>query len=702
MKAGDLQLAEVPAPRPGRGQVLIRSSQSLVSLGTERMLVEFARAGWINKARQQPDNVRRVLQKIGTDGFAATASAVLRKLDAPIPLGYCNAGVVLEVGEGVEDLKAGDRVASNGPHAEIVCVPRHLCARVPDGVSDTAASFTVLSSVALQGVRLFDPTLGETVVVMGLGLVGLITCQILVANGCRVIGFDIAPDRVARAQALGAQALLLAELEDPTLAVAAQTQGMGADGVIITAATSDNSPIELAPLMTRKRGRVILVGVSGLHLNRKDFFEKEIRFQVSCSYGPGRYEDAYERKGLDYPVGYVRWTEQRNFEAVLELMRAGRLVVEPLVSLRLPFTEALGAYERLGEGQLAIIFDYGAAASSATVVVRAGARPQAGACRIGIIGAGDHVRGVLLPELAKTPAVLAAICSAAGINSEHLSRRYDIPMNTTDYREILARPEVDALVISTRHNQHAQMAAEGLRAGKHVFLEKPLALTVEDLGTVLAAGRERPELRLVVGYNRRFAPLVARMRSLLANRVAPLCMVMTVNAGEIAPSHWVHDLAVGGGRILGEACHFVDLMVHLARSKVEYAYADSMRAPGLAVEHDKVSLHFRFEDGSIGTVHYFANGHRGLPKERLEVFSEGRVLLLENFRRLQGYGFAGFRSQRLWRLDKGHSGLLHQFVRALQDPATPLIPMDELENVSRACFAALKSLRGGQAVAVRG
>ncbi|MFM7259752.1 MAG: bi-domain-containing oxidoreductase [bacterium] len=700
LKNGKTEVAEVPCPAVKRGHLLVRSSRTLVSVGTERMLVDFGKAGWIEKARQQPDKVRMVLDKIKTDGLMPTIESVLNKLDQPLPLGYCNVGRVMEAGSGLIGYAPGDRIVSNGKHAEAVCVPVNLTARVPDNVSDDEAAFTVLGAIALQGIRLVGPTLGETVVVTGLGLIGLVTVQLLRSHGCRVLGLDFEPEKLALARKFGAETVNLAAGEDPVKAAQAFSRGRGVDGVIITAATKSNEPMHQAALMCRKRGRIVLVGVTGLELSRADFFEKEITFQVSCSYGPGRYDPNYEEKGNDYPVGFVRWTEQRNFEAVLDMMSDGRLDVKPLISHRFAIEEAEKAYDLVGGAgpSLGILLEYPALAAKTDAAVRqstvnipaaAGrAAPATPGASIGLIGSGNYATAVLIPAFKAAGARLRTVASSAGVSGLHAGRKYGFEQTTTDSDAIFADSSVNALVVATRHDNHASMVIKALRAGKHIFVEKPIALTegeLADIETAHAEATAKGRAPLVmVGFNRRFASQVVKMKSLMAGARGPKAFVMTVNAGAIPAEHWTQDREVGGGRIVGEGCHFIDLVRFLAGERITAVRTNTMECPSA----DSVSIELRFADGSTGTVHYLANGSKSFPKERLEVFAQGRVLQLDNYRRLTGFGWPGFKKMNLWTQDKGQKACADAFVQAVAKGGASPIPFEELIEVGRATILA--------------
>ena len=696
---GETLLAEGPAPAVGRGRLLIGTRASVVSIGTERMLMDFGKANLLQKARQQPDKVRQVIEKIRTDGLFPTLEAVRAKLDQPIALGYSNAGTVLAVGEGVEGFAVGDRVASNGPHAEVVCVPRNLCARIPDGVDFDQAAFTVVGSIALQGVRLANPTLGEAVAVMGLGLIGLLTAQLLRAQGCRVLGIDLDPAKCALARRFGAETVDLSHGEDPVAAGMAFSRGRGMDAVLITAATKSNDPVHQAALMSRKRGRIVLVGVVGLELSRADFYEKELTFQVSCSYGPGRYDEAYEQKGQDYPIGFVRWTEGRNFEAVLDMMASGALDVRALISHRFPFDRALEAYGQVAAGgALGILLEYPEASErtlARTVDLGVGAADQSSAqseVRVGVIGAGSFTGQVLLPTLKKTGARLKAICSSGGTTAAHLARKFGFEQATTDAEAVLADPKVNTVLIATRHDSHARFVMEALRAGKRVYVEKPLCLTREELDAIGEVTRELPWSFLMVGFNRRFAPHAVKMREMLASVREPKTLIVTVNAGSVPANHWTQDPAVGGGRIIGEGCHFVDLLRFLVGAPIVGVQA-AMARDGSGPCEDRMTFMLEFADGSLGTVHYFANGSKAFPKERLEAFCAGRVLQLDNWRRLTGFGWPGFRSMNLRRQDKGHAAEMRALVDAVRTGSPSPIPFEEIAEVTRVSFDVVEAAR---------
>lgn len=696
LSSGLSELVEAPAPQARRGSLLIDTTVSLISTGTERMLVDFGKAGLLAKARSQPEKVRQVLDKVSTDGLMTTVDAVRSKLGQPIPLGYCNVGVVRE--SGAEGFRAGDRVISNGPHADVVSVPKNLCAQIPDGVSDEAASFTVVASIGLQGIRLAQPTLGEAFVVTGVGLIGLLTVQMLRAQGCRVLAIDFDAAKLDLARSYGAETCNPGAGEDPVAAGMAFSRGHGVDGVIVTASTKSSDPITQAARMSRQRGRIVLVGVTGLELNRADFYEKELSFQVSCSYGPGRYDPAYEDQGHDYPIGFVRWTEQRNFEAVLDMLASGALDVAPLISHRIPFEEAPRAYELLSSDKaalgIALTYDHDVEDRHVRAVKLAD-RPVAasGKAVVGFVGAGNYASRMLIPAFKAAGANLHTISSAGGTNAVVTGRSSGFAQATSDTDALISNSDINTVAVVTRHNSHARFTAQALRAGKHVFVEKPLALSMDELDDVKAAHGESDRL-LMVGFNRRFAPQVQKMKSLLDAVKAPKSFVMVMNAGAIPADHWTQDPEVGGGRIIGEACHYIDLMRFLAGAPITSVQARRMGdAADGDVTEDKAAITLGFEDGSFGTIHYLANGGASFPKERVEVFAAGRTLQLDNFLKLRGFNWPDFKKQNLMRQDKGQNACAAAFVEAVEKGGTPPIPADELFEVARVTLDVAEILR---------
>jgi len=695
LATGETRIEQTPRPVASATAVLVAAQASVVSAGTERMLVDFGRASLLGKARSQPQRVGEVLGKARVDGVGATVSAVRAKLAQPIPLGYASAGRVVEVGRDVTSVAVGDLVASAGPHAELAAVPANLVSRVPEGVSAPDAAFATIGSIGLQGLRLAAPAVGERFVVTGLGLVGLLTVQLLVAQGCTVLGIDPKPERRARAEASGARTV---DAADDVLGAAADlSQGMGVDGVLVCASTSSSQPVHQAAQMCRRRGRIVLVGVAGLELERSDFYEKELTFQVSASYGPGRYERSYEVDGVDYPAGFVRWTAGRNMEAVLGLMASGRLDVTSLVTHEYALDKAADAYETLVSDptSLGIVLRYPeldltpeSPLLRRRIDVGPASRPG-GRGHVGLLGAGSFATQVLLPAIAAAGGDLQTVVSSGGTSASLAARRFGARQASTDPSDVLDDPSIDTVVIATRHDSHARYVERALRAGKHAFVEKPLAITSAELHTIrtcveeLTAEGKSPLLG--VGFNRRFAPITVRMAELLSTRSGPKALTLTMNAGAVPPDHWTQDPAVGGGRVVGEACHLIDLARFLVGSPITEVRSTFLGGVG---PRDTASISLAFEDGSIASVSYFANGSKRYPKERVEVFSGDRVLVNENYRTLRTYGWRGVRTVRLRSQDKGHRAGMAAFLHAVRTGAAPPIPLAEILEVSEASLLA--------------
>ena len=700
---GETSLVDVPSPRNIKSNVLIATKNSVVSAGTERMLVNFGKSNLLNKAKQQPDKVKEVLNKVVTDGLVATIDAVKSKLDQPLPLGYCNAGVVLE--SDVSNFEVGDRVVSNGNHAEVVRVPKNLCVKIPDGVDDESAAFTVLGAVGLQGIRLIQPTIGECFVVTGLGLVGLMCVQMLRANGCRVLGVDFDSKKCELARQFGAETVDLSKDEDPVIFARSFSRGRGVDGVLVTAATQSDEVMHQAAEMCRKRGRIVLVGVVGLKLRRDDFFKKELTFQVSASYGPGRYDSFYEEDGNDYPVGFVRWTEQRNFEAVLDMMDSGALDVQPLITHRYDIKNAIKAYTLLDDpSALGIVLNYPAQdkvklqKSKVKLLSKPSTMPVKAAPCIGFIGAGNYASRILIPAFKETESVLDTLVTSGGISGVHHGNKNSFLTASTSIDDVLNNESINTVAIVTRHDAHATQVVDSLNAGKHVFVEKPLALTLDEIEQIDKAYKENNKsknVKLMVGFNRRFAPHIIKIKELMSNHQSPKSILMTVNAGPIPAEHWVQDIHVGGGRIVGEGCHFIDLMRHLVgHSIVDFTATMMGNAPGVEVREDKASITLTFADGSFGTILYLANGGSAFPKERIEVFCDNAVLQMDNYRVLNGYGWPGFKKMKLFKQDKGQKACVQSFVSSIIDGKEVPIPYEETIESSRVSIEVANALRG--------
>ncbi|MED5512031.1 MAG: bi-domain-containing oxidoreductase, partial [Pseudomonadota bacterium] len=696
-------IVEAPAPQLTKNHVVINTTTTLISAGTERMLVDFGKANLIDKARAQPDKVKMVLEKVQTDGLMTTVDAVKSKLAQPLPLGYCNVGVVESVGKGAESFQQGDRVVSNGPHADVVRVSKNLVAKIPDNVTDEEASFTVVASIGLQGIRLANPTIGECFVVTGVGLIGLLTVQMLRAQGCRVLAIDFDQAKLDLAKQFGAETCNPGKGEDPVAAGMAFSRGVGVDGVIITASTKSNDPVTQAARMSRKRGRIILVGVTGLELSRADFYEKELTFQVSCSYGPGRYDPNYEEQGNDYPLAFVRWTEQRNFEAILDMMAGGQLNVKPLITHRFKFENASDAYELLtsDKSALGILLQFESEPNSRhekTVKLKAKTNYEPNEPVVGFVGAGNYASRMLIPAFKEAGAQFHSIATSGGINGVIHGEKAGFSEATTDTQAMIDNPSINTIAIVTRHNSHAYFVQEALKAGKNVFVEKPLAITHEELADVKAAYGDAVKTdkapKLMVGFNRRFSPQVQKMKQLLEPIKEPKSFIMTMNAGSIPSDHWTQDINAGGGRIIGEACHFIDLMRYLAGCEIVSVQARRVGdTETLDVTEDKAAIILGFADGSFGTIHYLANGAASFPKERVEVFTAGGTLQLDNFIKLKGFGWKGFKKLNLWKQDKGQTACSAAFIESIKQGKPAPISADELFEVAKVTIDIANQLR---------
>jgi predicted dehydrogenase len=708
-RTGKLALQDVPEPSGRGGGLIVANVASLISAGTEKATVEVARKTLLGKALDRPDLVRKVLNKLRKDGLADTMKMVSGRLDVPVALGYSCAGIVVDVAEDVRGFAVGDRVACAGQgyasHAELVSVPQNLCTRVPEGVDLEDAAYVTLGAIALQGVRQAEPRLGDVVAVIGLGLLGQLTVQILRANGCRVVASDLAAQRLELARSFGADdAVLPADL--PAAALAA-TSGNGVDAVIITASSKDSTPVEVAGDICRKKGRVVVVGAVGMTVPREPYYRKELELRLSMSYGPGRYDPDYEEKGRDYPYGYVRWTEQRNMESFLWLIRSGKVNVKALTSHRFDIGEVESAYRMMMDGRepyLGILLTYPVpSAEPRRPQPAASASRPAAKVTLGLIGAGTHVRDMLLPHLKTGAGVeLRWICSATGISANALGERLGIAGRTTDYREVLADSAVNAVLIGTRHADHARMVTEALAAGKHVFVEKPLCLTEEELAQVTAAwnARQHQGLRLMVGFNRRFSGHAHAAREFFAGHREPLVMSYRVNAGMIPATHWVQDPDVGGGRIIGEACHFLDFMTFVCGAAPRAVRGIRIGQHSSGITDDQCILTFAFADGSVGTIVYAAGGDTALSKERFEAFGSGKALVLDDFSTTEMFAERRRRTFRSGKRDKGFAQEMAEFCRGIVADAPPAMSFGEIEAVSRACILAARSLQTGDEYAI--
>jgi len=693
LKSGKTILEEVPVPKVSKNYVLIKTSKSLVSLGTEKMLIEFSKANYFQKIKKQPEKFKLVLNKIKTDGIKSTINAVFNKLNTPLPLGYCNVGIVEEVGENVIDIKVGDRVVSNGGHAEYVLVSKNLLSKVPKDVSDDEAVFTVIGSIGLQGIRLLKPTFGETFVVIGLGLIGLISSELLISNGCNVIAFDYDSKKVDLAKKKGINALNLSKEIDLNQInyVIKNTNGVGADGVLICASSKKNDIISNSARMCRKRGRIILIGVIGLDINREDFYNKEISFQVSCSYGPGRYDDNYENKGIDYPIGYVRWTEKRNFEAILNAISNKTLNVSPLITEKLKFEEFDKIYSKISSSNsIASIFEYNPLKRIIRNIKINEKIFDKKKSIIGLIGSGNFTSSIILPNLKKLNANIKYLCSSKGLSSTTLAKKYNIANSTSDYNMILNDSDIDLVFITTRHDSHAELVIKAIKSNKNIFVEKPLAISSKQLNDIINA-YQKSKSKVLVGYNRRFSNFSKIIKNLIGNTNSPINIIANMNAGRLPIDSWINDLDIGGGRIVGEACHLIDLCNYFTNDIVSEVCMNSLENHSKK-NTENASILLKYNNGSNAVINYFSNGSKLYSKERIELYFDDKTIILDNWKKLNAYGFNSLSSKSSSQ-DKGHYNQFKELISNQVNGDDPLISFEDLINSSKVSFAAIKSLQ---------
>tara|TARA_B100001093_G_scaffold256916_1_gene245672 strand:+ start:19025 stop:21118 length:2094 start_codon:yes stop_codon:yes gene_type:complete len=685
LSSGEISITNLPMPVCNPKDILIETRCSIISSGTERMLLEFGKGSILDKAKQQPDKVKEVFEKVSTDGVLPTYKAIKNKLDEPLQLGYCNVGQVIKVGNKVKGIVPGDRVVSNGPHGEYVSVPQNLCAKIPDNVSDESAAFTVLASIGLQGIRLADPKFGETFLVIGLGVIGLLTAQILKSNGCKVLGLDPDTDKCDLASKFGIQTLVLNGKSNPIDWSLNKTSDIGVDGVLITAATSSNDPITIASSACRTRGRIILVGVAGLDLRRDLFYKKELSFQVSCSYGPGRYDSNYEKNGNDYPIGFVRWTENRNFQSILEAFSQGNLVSDILISHRYKFENSEEAYDLLisKEKYLGILLVYPKKDElpSQTITFEKKIYPMSKSLpKVGFIGAGNYAKKILIPSFMKSGIDPITIVANSGTSPVYLANKYNFSSASTNISEVFESKNIDTVVISTRHDSHASYVNKALKKNMNVFVEKPLCLTLEEL-SLIEKSLNNSRGRLMVGFNRRFSPLIQELKSLLDLFNEPKAFNYTCNAGFIDAEHWTQDPDIGGGRLIGECCHFLDLLRFLTGTKI--TNINLLSAKDIKINPDTFTIQVKFACGSIGSINYFSNGSKSFPKERLEVFTSGKVFLLDNFNTLRAWGLKNFKTKRNFQQNKGQNECVKSFIKSIQEGKETPINIEEILEIHR-------------------
>ena len=703
-RSGVLKVDTVPPPTLRDGGLLVANQVSLISPGTEKSTVQVAQKGLLGKAMERPEMVRKVITAIHKDGLRDTLKRVFDRLDTPAALGYSCSGTVAAVGSDATSFAVGDRVACAGQnyasHAEVIYVPKHLCVKIPSTVGFEDAAFVTLGAIALQGVRQAEPRLGDRIAVIGLGLLGQLTIQMLKASGCRVLGSDLDPAKLMLARELGADHT--ASPSDLIDAASGFSQGQGVDAVIITASTRDNSPVEMAGAIARKKGTIVVVGAVGMNLPREPYYKKELDFRLSMSYGPGRYDGEYEEKGHDYPYGYVRWTENRNMAAFLDLIGEGKIRVQPLITHRFGIDRATEAYRMMTEGHepymgMLITYPLETQQALARSVPVAPSQP-AGQLALGLIGAGHHVKDMLLPQLQKLPALsIHAVCTASGINAKALAEKVQAAYCTSDYQEVLGNPTVNAVIIGTRHDTHGLLVVKALEADKHVFVEKPLCLTEAELDAIVAIYNQKAAkgLRLIVGFNRRFSPHAETARTFFNRRENPLVMIYRINAGKIPADHWIQDPAIGGGRLIGEACHFVDYMQSICGAPPTSVFARRISRHASGLTDDQCVMTLTFLDGSIGSIIYTAGGNAGLPKERFEAHADGKSLTMDDFLETRLYSGTDCKVFKTAHRAKGFREEMTHFAHSVQQGIPSLMPFEGIIAVSKACFGAVTSFQSG-------
>lgn len=687
--SGNVELIEVPHPKIGKNQILIKSSCSLISSGTERMLTNFGKSNLIQKAKNNPERVKEVFNKVLLDGPISTFDAVSNKLQEPIPLGYCNVGIIVQKGKDVDGFELGDRVVSNGYHAEFVVVNKNLCAKIPNNVKDEEAAFVVTSSIGLQGIRLAEPNLGETFVVCGLGLIGLLTAQLLKANGCNVLGIDLDTKKTEIAQSLGIESLNHVNDKETISWCQKNTNNVGVDGFLITSSTTSNSPIDIASAVCRKRGRIVLVGTSGININRNFFYEKELSFRVSCSYGPGRYDPIYEEKGIDYPIGYVRWTEKRNFEAVLEIFKQKKISIKELITNKFKINDAQKAYNHLSSDRssIGILFLYDNLVSQNIESIDFQNKIlKTDSVSISVIGAGNYAKRILIPILFKKEVNLQKIISRNGLDSTLLAKKYKFSESSTNVERVWDDQNTNTVFVLTRHNTHAEFIINSLKNGMNVFVEKPLCITEDELEEIINAyknsrGKDGKGPCLMVGFNRRFSSLVQLLKKDLKKINSPKAFTYTINSGYLDKNHWTNDPEIGGGRLLGEACHFLDLTMYLADSKIKSM--NIVKQSDEKICPDTFSINVQFHNGSIANINYFSNGNNKYQKERIEVFSGGRIYQIENFLKLKTWGSPNLKTIRKFNQDKGQEACVDAFLKAINNSEKSPIAFEDISEVQK-------------------
>ena len=710
-KTGEIELADVPIPRCGANYVLVKNEASLISIGTERSIIELGKKSLLGKAKARPDLVKRFLDKAKKEGFLKTFQEALGRLDNPTPLGYSSSGVVIEVGKNVHTFSVGDRVACIGAgyasHAEYINVPENLCVKLPENVSFEEGAFGMLGIIALHGIRCANLTFGDKVAVVGLGLLGILTAQILTAYGIQVIGFDIDPNKVEFVKKLGIQNVTN-NIDEFKNIVERYTKGYGADAVVVTAATKSDEPIHLGIEISRFRGKIVLVGVADIHPNRNEMWHKEVEIIVSKAGGPGSLDPIYENKGIDYPFGYVRWTENRNLEEFLRLISEKKIFLEPLITHRFPIENAIETYNNMLENKggpyIGVILKYPNSTTKSDKIKTINTKIKVeGNIQVGVIGAGLFGKALLIPALSKIQGItLHTITTSKGFNAYHIAKKYNFINASTDFKTILDDKQIQSVVILTPHSLHAKMVIESLKAGKHVFVEKPLCISEEELkeidDTYQPLGLQKEHI-LFVGYNRRFSPHSAKIKDYLKNRKDPLMIYYRINAGFVPSDHWVHSEEEGGSRVIGEICHFVDLIMYFTDSIPTQIFAQKVSGNNkTTVNDDNVSIIIKFKDGSIGNIFYSASGDKAFSRERVEIYSEGNTLVIEDFK--NSYLWLKGKNKRFKTMNQemGYKEELTHFMNVIKGNEILKLTYDEIYYSTLTIFKINESIQKNQVV----
>jgi len=686
LKDGKVELIDAPSPSLKKGHILISTSCSAISSGTEKMLLDFGKSNLLNKAISQPEKVSEALNKISTEGLLTTVDAIKSKLNSPIALGYSNVGIVISKSDDVDDFKIGDRVVSNGNHAEQVLVPKNLCCKVPDDISDEEASFAVIGSIGMQSLRLAVPNYGEKYLVIGLGIIGQITAQLLKSSGCEAYAIDTNKKRCLLASELGINSFHLKSDNEVISWALDGTNGIGFDGILVTASSSDSKPLKLAAKLARQRGKIILVGSTKIELNRDVFYSKELNFQVSKSYGPGRYDKNYEEKGNDYPISYVRWTEKRNIEAVLRAIEIGDLNIKSLISFKFKFENILNAYEKLRDDteKMGILITYNKnteIAKNVENIFKKDKFKKAEQFNTAVIGCGNYFSRVIIPIIKKTELNLQTLVTNTSLSSSFYGRKFNFQRFSSDFDSVLKDKNINIVFIGTRHDSHGELIKKCLENKKHIFAEKPLCLSIEELKLIKECNSS--ETTFMVGFNRRFSPIYKKFKEKINSYSSPKNIIYLCNSGNLPVDHWLNDSKEGGGRMIGEACHFVDLLRDLTGSQIHEININKSISKNL---FDSFTLNLTFKDGSLASIHYFSNGNKLYAKENIKVFIDNNIFELDNFLTLKSWEKNNKSIKRNFKVDKGQKHCIDFFIKSIKNSNPEPIPLNEIFEIHEKLF----------------